>query len=83
MAIGIGGFDFCIFGFYAYSFFWGGYLRQNEVKVVGEDYSGGKIIGVLFAVITGSLGLMGIGTNTKVITEGRVAGKLAYDFIDY
>lgn len=83
MAAGIAGFYFCIFTFYSYTFFWGGYLRNNDIKNDGEDYSGGKILAILFCVITGSMGLMGIGPNVKIITEGKVAGKLAFDFIDY
>jgi ATP-binding cassette, subfamily B (MDR/TAP), member 1 len=44
-----------IFLFYAYSFFFGGYLRWNEIKNGDREYSGGAIIAIMFSTIFGSL----------------------------
>ena len=54
-AIGQGILFFIIFNFYAYSFFWGGYLRWNEIKNGDKEYSGGAIIAIMFSTIFGSL----------------------------
>lgn len=44
-----------IFGFYAYSFFWGGYLRyENVINRDNKTYSGGAIIGCMFCVVFSS-----------------------------
>jgi len=78
-----GVFYFVIFGFYAYTFFWGGYLRYNKVELSGgREYTGGVIISILFSVITGSFQLAGIANHTKVITESRVAAKFAFEVLD-
>lgn len=71
-----------ITGFYAYSFYWGSYLRGHKILNFGREYSGGSIIAVMFSVVFGSLGLGGSAPHLKAITEGRIGGKLAYDVID-
>jgi hypothetical protein len=43
-----------ILSVYAYCFFWGSYLKYNEVKNGDELYTGGQIIGIMFCVITGA-----------------------------
>jgi ABC-type multidrug transport system fused ATPase/permease subunit len=43
-----------IFGFYAYAFFWGGYLRYNDVKNGDVVYTGGAIISCMFCVVFSS-----------------------------
>lgn len=68
-----------IFGFYAYTFFFGGYLRYS-----GEsEYSGGTILIVLFCVITGCMQLGFSGVHLQGIVEGKVAGKLVFDVLDH
>lgn len=44
-----------IFLFYAYSFFWGGRLRYNEVKNGDKEYTGGAILAIMFSVVFGAL----------------------------
>lgn len=44
-----------MFGFYAYSFFFGGLLRYKEVKNGDQEYTGGKIIAVVFCVMFGAM----------------------------
>jgi len=70
-------------GFYAYTFFWGGYLRYNKVMQGDREYSGGSVIAIMFCVIIGCFQLGGIGTHIKLIAEGKVAGKLAFEVMDH
>jgi len=72
-----------LFGFYAYSFFWGGYLRYNDVKNGEREYSGGIVITIMFSVVMGAFGLGGADPHVSAITEGRIAGKIAFDVIDH
>ena len=68
---------------YAYAFYFGGVLRWNAVESSpGVVYSGGKLIGVLFCVVFGAMMLGGAAPHLKAISEGRVAGRLAFDAID-
>ena len=47
-----------IFGFYAASFYFGGYLKWNEIKE-GDDpkdaYTGGKIVAIKFCIVFGAM----------------------------
>jgi len=43
-----------IFGFYGYSFFWGGYLRYNKVKNGEGEYTGGVVLSIMFSVVFGA-----------------------------
>ena len=81
MALGL--MFFCIFGFYGYSFFWGGYLRYNGVKNGDREYTGGVVIAIMFSVVFGAFGLGGASPNIHSIAEGRIAGKLAFGVIDH
>jgi len=72
-----------IFGFYAYSFFWGGYLRYNDVKNGEREYTGGVVLAIMFSVVFGAFGLGGAGPHIASIAEGRIAGKIAFDVIDH
>ena len=45
------------FCFYGYSFYFGGYLRYKDVKNGDDIYTGGVLIGIMFAVVFGSFGL--------------------------
>lgn len=71
-----------ILAVYSYNFFWGGYLKYNEVKNGDELYTGGQILGIMFCVITGAFQITAIGPHLKSVTEGKIAGKLAFDVID-
>lgn len=73
---------FIIFLFYAYAFFFGGLLRWKEIKNGDREYSSGSIIAIMFSTVFGSLQLGGISPHAKAISDGRIAGKLAYDVID-
>jgi len=72
-----------IFGFYGYSFFWGGYLRYNEIKNGDEEYTGGAVLGILFCVIFGAFNLGGAGPHFASVAEGQIGGKLAFDVIEH
>lgn len=52
-AMGGASFYLMINGFYAYTFYWGGYLRYNKVMQGDREYSGGSIIAIMFCVIIG------------------------------
>lgn len=54
-ACGQGSMFLIFFGFYCYGFFFGGYLRWNEVKSQsGEPYKSGTIIAIMFMVVFGA-----------------------------
>lgn len=78
------GFMWFIFNLtYSYSFYFGGFLIWNDIEVSeGKPYTGGVILAVIFCVVFGSLGLTGAGPAIVSISEGRVAGRLAFDIID-
>jgi len=69
--------------FYAYAFFWGGYLRYNKI-LTGNDveYTGGRIIAIMFCIVISCTRLGSIGDHLKAIIEGRIAGRLTFDVLD-
>ena len=71
------------FGFMGYCFFWGGYLRYNDIKNEEREYTGGAIVAIMFSVIFGAMGLGSVGPHIAAISEGKVAGKLAFSNIDH
>ena len=86
-AIGLSAIFLIMLGFYGYSFFFGGVLKTAGGtwalnNFTGEPYSGGEIIGIMFSVLIGVFAVSAIGPMVKAITEGKIAGKLAYDVID-
>lgn len=80
----MGGFFFSIYGYYSYSFYVGSYFITKKVPNLNDEsiYTGGDIISCFLGVIYGIMSLGTASPNFKAITEGRVAGKLAYDIID-
>ena len=69
--------------FYAYSFYWGGYLKWNDINNFdGRAYTGGVIITVMFSTVFGAATLGSMAPQFKAISEGQIAGKLAYDVIN-
>lgn len=72
-----------IFLFYAYSFYWGGRLRYNEVMNGDRLYSGGSILAIMFSVVFGALQVGGMMPHFKAVTDSKIAGKLAFDVIDH
>ena len=75
---------FVFLNLYAYSFYFGGFLIWNDIEVrEGKQYTGGVVISVIFCVVFGSLGLTGATPAITAISEGRVAGKFAFDIIDH
>lgn len=73
-----------IFSYYAYAFFTGSYLVTKEIINTrsGKIYSAGDILSCFFGVVFGVLAL-GVATpNLKAISEGKIAGKLAFSIID-
>ena len=71
------------FMFYCYGFYFGGYLRWNDVKNSRDEvYGSGTIISIIFMCIFGAFNAGAAGPHMKSITEGKVAGKLVYDTIN-
>jgi ABC-type multidrug transport system fused ATPase/permease subunit len=69
--------------FYAYTFFFGGYLRYNKVLAAeGVEYTGGRIVAIMFCVVISCFRLGSIGDHMKAIIEGRVAAKMTWNVID-
>ena len=83
-AIAIGGFFSTIYGYYAYSFFVGSYMVTKEIKNTnsGNNYSSGDIISCFLGVVYGIFSIGFATPNLKALTEGRVAGKMAFDIIE-
>jgi len=83
-ALTVGGFFLSMFGYYAYAFYTGTILITNpkENTNTGEYYNGGNIMTCFFGVVFGVFSLGMAFPNLKAVTEGRVAGKMAYDIID-
>jgi len=70
--------------FYAYSFYFGGWLRWNDIKNFdGREYSGGVIVTIMFSTVFGAATLGTMAPHAKAIAESQIAGKLAYDTIDH
>lgn len=73
-----------MFFFYAYAFYWGGYLRWNELKDInGNVFSGGSCLSIMFCMLFGSMGLSGGFPHLSALSEGKVAGTLAFSIIDH
>jgi ATP-binding cassette, subfamily B (MDR/TAP), member 1 len=73
-----------MFGYYAYAFYTGSFLITEQVRNsnFGKLYSSGDILSCFFGIMFGVFSLGMAAPNIKVVTEGRVAGKTAYDIID-
>lgn len=70
--------------FYAYTFYFGGKnIWESYYDGVKSEYSGGSIVAIMFMVITGAFSLGGAFDHMKAISDGKIAGKLAYDVIDH
>ena len=82
-AFGQGCMFFTFFAFYCYGFYFGGFLRWTEARdQSGEIYKSGTIIAIMFMIVMGAFQAGAAGPHIKAITEGKVAGKLAYDTIN-
>jgi ATP-binding cassette subfamily B (MDR/TAP) protein 1 len=73
-----------IFGIYAYSFYMGSVWIYNgfENQTFGRVYSAGDILSCFFGIVFGMFSIGMATPNIKAVTEGRVAGKMAFDIID-
>ena len=40
-------------------------------------------MGIMFCVLTGAFQITAIGPHLKSVTEGRIAGKLAFEVMDH
>lgn len=73
---------FFINAFYAAAFWVGGYLRINDIMNGDRPYSGGAIIAIMFSIVLGAFQIGSLGPHMKGITEGKIAGRLAFEVID-
>lgn len=83
-ALAIGGFFVTLYGYFSYSFYVGSYMVTGRVinDNSGELYSSGDVMACFLGLVYGVFSL-GLATpNFKALTEGRVAGKMAYDIIE-
>lgn len=83
-ALAMASFFFCMFGYYGYAFFTGSYLVTGHVynSRTEKAYDAGDIMSCFFGIIFGVFSLGMATPNIKAITEGKVAGKMAYDIIE-
>ncbi len=73
-----------LYGYYSYSFFVGSFMVTDQVRNGNFDrnYTSGDIMACFLGLVYGIFSL-GLATpNFKALTEGRVAGKMAYDIIE-
>lgn len=83
-AVGNSVINMIFFMFYGYAFYFGGYLRYKGEKASGDaEYTGGKLIGIMFAVVFGSFGLGAAAPHYSATKEAQVAGKLAFEVIEH
>lgn len=77
-------FWFVMFGYYAYAFYTGSFLITEQVKNsnFGELYTSGDILSCFFGILFGVFSLGMAAPNIKTVTEGRIAGKTAYEIIE-
>ena len=73
-----------MFGYYAYAFYTGSYLITEQVVNTnsGKVYTSGDILSCFFGIVFGVFSLGMAAPNIKAVTEGRIAGKAAYDLIE-
>lgn len=73
-----------MFGYYAYAYYVGTILVTKPVEnsKYEQPYNGGDIMSCFSGVVFGAFSLGMAIPNIKAITEGRVAGRMAYDIID-
>jgi hypothetical protein len=69
-------------GTYAYGFYMGGWIIQEQIISGEQEYTGGVILACMFSVMFGAFYFGGIGPHIKAIAEAKVAGKLMFDVID-
>ena len=73
-----------MFAYYAYAFYTCSFLVTNRVynPYSQKEYDSGDIMSCFFGIVFGVFALGMATPNIKAITEGKVAGKLAYEIID-
>lgn len=79
------GFFMCIiFLSYAFAFYVGLIFIVEEVKDSSREdpYSSGDVLACFFGIIFGFFSLGMAAPNIKAVTEGQVAGKMAFEIID-
>lgn len=83
-SLALASFMFVLFGYYAYGFYTGSWLITKQIinSNSGEIYNIGDILSCFFGIVFGVMSLGMSAPQLKSITEGTVAGKLAYDVID-
>jgi hypothetical protein len=69
---------------YSYGYYFGGLFIYHSVinDISGNDYNSGDIVAIFFGVIFGMFSMGMAGSNIKAVTEGKVAGKMAFDIIE-
>lgn len=81
--VGLGVMYFVIGGFYAYSFYFGGFLKEYGYMNGDKPYTGGVVLAIMFSIVFGSFGLGGAMPFIKSVQEAKVGGRLAYNTIDH
>ena len=83
-AVSIGAFFFALYGYYAYAFYVGSFMITEKIENTnsGKPYSSGDIMACFLGIVYGAFSLGLAAPNFKALTEGKVAGKMAYDIID-
>lgn len=83
-ALSVGIFYFTLYGYYAYSFYSGSFMITQQVENwnSGKVYTSGDVLACFLGIVYGVFSLGLAAPNFKALTEGRVAGKMAYDVIE-
>ena len=83
-ALAIGGFFLALYGYYSYSFFIGSFMVTESIENINskKTYTSGDVMACFLGLVYGIFSLGLAAPNFKALTEGRVAGKMAFDIIE-
>ena len=80
----MGLFFLAMFWTYAYSFYMGVVWIYQEIDntIFDRNYTAGDILSCFFGILFGFFSLGMASPNIKAVSEGKSAGKMAFDIID-
>ncbi|CDW80084.1 abc transporter family protein [Stylonychia lemnae] len=83
-ALAIGGFFLSLYGYYSYSFYIGSFMVTESIENINSKkiYTSGDVMACFLGLVYGIFSLGLAAPNFKALTEGRVAGKMAYEIIE-
>ena len=73
-----------MFACYSYNFYFGGIFVRDNVQndIRGRSYESGDIMAIFFGILFGVFTLGMGGPYIKAVTEGKIAGAMAFEVLD-